>query len=297
MIRLGMLDFDTSHAVEFTQRLNHVGIGEDQWVDGARVVVGCAGESRIAPERIAGFHQEIERLGVPLVGRPDEMLGRIDGLLLVSLGGAVHFERARPFLEAGLPCFIDKPFTCGVADAWRIADLAARKRAPVFSSSALRYAPAVVKYVDDAPGGRVLGAMTYGPATLREGNPGLFHYGIHAIELLYTLMGPGCRQASCTHTGGADVVTGQWADGRVGTVRGLREGETPYGFVAFAERAVHAVPVDTTYLYRELLKQVVDFFRTGKPPVPLDVTIEIVALIEASLKSARNHGAVEPVVA
>ncbi len=52
MIRLGIVDFDTSHAVEFTRRLNHVGIAEDQWVEGARVVAGVPGVSEVAPEVI-----------------------------------------------------------------------------------------------------------------------------------------------------------------------------------------------------------------------------------------------------
>ena len=46
MFRLGILDFDTSHAVEFTKRLNHRDIDKDQWVDGATVVIGCPGESK-----------------------------------------------------------------------------------------------------------------------------------------------------------------------------------------------------------------------------------------------------------
>jgi virulence factor len=49
MIRLGIVDFDTSHAVEFTKRLNHVDIAEDQWVEGAKVVAGVPGTSKIAP--------------------------------------------------------------------------------------------------------------------------------------------------------------------------------------------------------------------------------------------------------
>lgn len=54
-IRIGIVDFDSSHCVEFTRRINHVGISADQWVDGAEVVVGCPGTSLLAPERIAGF--------------------------------------------------------------------------------------------------------------------------------------------------------------------------------------------------------------------------------------------------
>lgn len=52
MIRLGMLDFDTSHVVAFAERLLHKNVPMDQWVDGAQIVVGCAGESKISPERL-----------------------------------------------------------------------------------------------------------------------------------------------------------------------------------------------------------------------------------------------------
>src|SRR6476661_3554281 len=121
MIKLGMLDFDTSHSVEFTKRLNHKGTARDQWVEGAAVVIGCAGESKMSPERIPGFKSEMEKLGVPLVDKPTDMIGKVDGMLIESLEGAAHFHRARPFLEAGIPCFIDKPFTCGSADAKKIA--------------------------------------------------------------------------------------------------------------------------------------------------------------------------------
>ena len=124
MIRLGILDFDTSHVVEFTRRLNHKGIAEDQWVDGAEVVIGCPGESKIMPERIPGYADEMKKLGVALVDKPEEMIGKVDGMLIESQEGGPHWERARPFLEAGLPCYIDKPFTCGVADARKIVDLA-----------------------------------------------------------------------------------------------------------------------------------------------------------------------------
>ena len=52
MIKLGVVDFDTSHVTEFTKRLNHKGVAEDQWVNGAQVVIGCPGKSEIMPERI-----------------------------------------------------------------------------------------------------------------------------------------------------------------------------------------------------------------------------------------------------
>src|SRR5262249_12474106 len=144
--------------------------------------------------------------------------------------------------------------------------------------------------------GKVLGALTYGPASLHERNPGLYHYGIHAVEILYTLMGPGCERVTCLHENDVDVVTGQWKDGRVATVRGIRKGRSAYGCVAVTEEGVMPVPIGTGYIYRELLKKIVEMFQTKKSPLDISVTLEIVAFIEAALKSGNNHGAGERVV-
>jgi virulence factor len=293
MIKLGMLDFDTSHVVEFARRLHHKGVPHEQWVEGAEIVIACPGESRIMPERIPGYKKEIANLGIPLVANPTDMIGKVDGMLIESQQGGAHWPRARPFLEAGLPCYIDKPFTCSVGDARKLVSLAEQKKVPIFSSSSLRYAPDLVRFVAEPQHGNILGAVAYGPASLHDLNPGLFHYGIHAVEVLYTLMGPGCQRVTCTHERDVDVVTGQWKDGRLGTVRGVRSGKSGYGCLVFAEQGVQAVPIDTKYIYRELLKKIVEMFQTKRAPLDIAVTVEIVAFIEAALRSGHNHGAGE----
>src|SRR5437588_6353702 len=149
MIRLGIVDFDTSHVVEFTKRLHRQGVPEEQWVDGARVVAGCPGESALMPERIGPYTEQLRQMGVEMVARPEDLLGHVDGVLIESQEGAAHLRRARPFLEASLPLFIDKPFANSVHDAMEIARLAGLHVAPVFSSSSLRYATALVALLDD----------------------------------------------------------------------------------------------------------------------------------------------------
>lgn len=297
MIKLGILDFDTSHCVEFTRRLNHIGKDDEQFVDGAKIVIGCAGESKLSPERIAGFTKTMKDYGVGLVDKPADMIGKVDGMLIEAVDGTVHYERAKPFLEAGIPCFVDKPYACSVDDAKKIAELAAKKKLPLFSSSSLRYAPELVEYVADAKHGKIAGVVTYGPASLSgsDRNAGLFHYGIHAVEMLYALMGPGCKRVTCTVEKGAEVATGTWADGRVASVRGTRAPASGFGFTAFAEKGVQAVSVGTKFIYRELLKKVVEMFKTGKAPLDIAETIELVAFIAAANKSGANHGAVETV--
>lgn len=291
MIKLGVLDFDTSHVVEFTKRLHGVGVPEEQRVAGARVVAGWPGESAIMPERIEPYTEQLRELGVEIVNGPEELLGRVDGVLIESQEGATHLGRARPFLEAGLPLFIDKPFANSVQDAREIARLSERHDAPVFSSSSLRYAPELVELLADREGlGAIHGASVWTPASTHPGNPGLFHYGIHGVELLYTVMGPGCQEVWCVSEAGGEVVMGRWRDGRIGTVRGIRTGAAPFGVTVYAEKAVRTIPLETKLIYRELLKQIVTFFETRRSPVPLSHTVEIVAFMEAALHSAGNGG-------
>jgi len=293
MIKLGLLDFDTSHCVEFTSRLNHLHSDKEQWVDGAQVVIACPGESKLSPERIPGFTDRIKKMEVPLVDKPGDMIGKVDGMLIEAVDGSVHWERAKPFLEAGIPCYIDKPFACSLADAKKIANLAEKKNLPVFSSSSLRYAPELVEFMKEPR--KIIGAISYGPAALHERNPGLFHYGIHAVEVLYTIMGPGCQRVTCTTEKDCDVVTGQWKDGRLATIRGTRSGASAYGALVFTDKKTIPLEIGTKYIYRELLKQIVSMFETKKAPLDIGTTLEIVAFIEAGLKSAINHGTGETV--
>jgi predicted dehydrogenase len=292
MIRLGIVDFDTSHAVEFTKRLNHVAIDEDQWVEGAKVVAGVPGSSLIAPDSIPKNLATLQGFGVEIVEKPSDLFGKVDAVLIESVDGGVHLDRAMPFLEKGMPTYVDKPFACSLADARKMANLAMEKHIPLMSSSSLRYAPEVVAAIGGkGPAGAIVGVSTFGPAPNHPTrNPGLFHYGIHPVEMLFALMGPGCKRVSCVSEPGADVVTGAWSDGRIGSVRGIRSGKADYGFTVFGEKGVSSQGVGTRYIYRELLKKIVTMFETRQLPIDLRETLEIVAFIEAARQSAEGRG-------
>jgi hypothetical protein len=148
-----------------------------------------------------------------------------------------------------------------------------------------------VTYMADASKGKVLGCVAHGPASLHERNPGLFHYGIHAVEILYTIMGPGCEYVTCMTDKTVDQVTGHWKDGRIASIRGTRAGSGDYGALVFAEKHTKHVAIGTKYIYRELLKAIVaTYAKDGKPPIDINTTLEIVSFIEAGLKSSNNHG-------
>jgi len=291
MLRLGIVDFDSSHAVEFTKRFNHVGVDSDQCVEGARVVIGSPGTSTMSPERIGPHTEQLRAMDVTVVEDATAMLGEIDAALILSLCGKVHLEKAEPFLRAGLPTFIDKPFTCSTDDARQLFQLAAETGAPLFSASALRYSEDILEFqAGNERFGPLCGAISYGPALHLEGNPGLFHYGIHPTELLFALMGPGCRELTNQYTDAAEVVTGRWDDDRLGSLRGSRRGATQYGAIAFCERAVVPLSVSSRYAYRNLCREIVRTFESGQAPLSPEQMLETVSFLEAAGESQTLGG-------
>src|SRR5690606_32889376 len=118
--------------------------------------------------------------------------------------------------------------------------LAEEYKTPCFSSSSLRFYPGVQVFRTDSPVGKIIGCAAYGPCSLEEHHPDLFWYGIHGVETLFTIMGPGCESVSRVQTNGTELVTGRWRDGRVGTYRGIRAGKSSSGALVFGEKAIQA---------------------------------------------------------
>ena len=101
-------------------------------------------------------------------------------------------------------------------------------------------------------------------------------------------MGRGCKQVVRVHQDGTDVAVGTWQDGRIGTFRGTRTGQYDLGGTAFGEKGNSHFSAEGGY--DPLLKEIVQFFKTGIPPVSAEETIEICAFMEAADESKRLGG-------
>jgi predicted dehydrogenase len=266
-IRVGIIGLDTSHVTAFTAAVN--GPNATPELQTMRIVAAFPGGSADLPtssDRVAGFTEKVKGMGVEIVDSIDALLPKVDAVLLESVDGRPHLEQARPVIEARKPLFIDKPIAASLADAMEIFRLAGEAGVPCFSSSSLRFSPGIAAMKNDPAIGQVLGCVAYSPCSLEPHHPDLFWYGIHGVEELFTIMGPGCISVSRVHTDDTDVVTGIWRDGRVGTFRGLRGGKSGYGAVVFGSKAIG--PSGTYGGYEPLLVEIAKFFQTGKPRMP-----------------------------
>jgi predicted dehydrogenase len=188
--------------------------------------------------------------------------------------------------------FIDKPLAASLEDARAIAQLAGQSGVPWFSASSLRFHAAVQSLKNDPRIGRIEGCDAYSPATLEPHHPDLFWYGVHGVEILYALMGSGCQSVTRVSTPQTDVVVGKWADGRIGTFRGMRVGKHAYGAIVYGSGGIGSHEVEGGSMYRALVEEIVKFFRTGVPPVPPDETLEIFAFMQAAQVSKDRGGQV-----
>jgi predicted dehydrogenase len=288
-IRIGIIGCDTSHVPAFTKLFNNPNATGD--LAGFKVVAAFPGGSPDIPssrDRIAGFTQGLRTAGVEIVDSVPVLLEKVDVVLLESVDGRPHLAQARPVIEAKKPLFIDKPLAGSLADAIAIAELAKKHDVPWFSSSSLRYYPSVQAVRNNDKIGKILGCDSYGPSPTEEHHPDLFWYGIHGVEILYTIMGPGCETVTRTHTDGADVVVGTWGDGRIGSFRGIRKGKAEYGATVFGEKGI--AQAGGPGGYQPLVGQIARFFKTRQPPIAAEETIELFAFMEAADESKRQGG-------
>jgi hypothetical protein len=291
-IKVGLIGLDTSHVIAFTRILNDP--SDPDHVPGAQVVAAYRGGSPDIPnsrDRLDGYTKELqEKYGVEIVPDIETLCKKVDAVLLESVDGRKHLEQVKPVFKARKPVFIDKPLASTLADALEIARLGRESGTPWFSTSSLRYSPAA----DDLRLKGSTGAITWGPAPIEATHElDLSWYGIHPVELLYSILGPGCVRVQRTYTDGADAIVGLWSDGRLGVVRTIRDGKRGYGATAFGAEEVK-VSTDAGAQYSVMLNRVVQFFKDGKPPVPNTETLEIFEFLDAALKSKQQGGAAVP---
>jgi len=286
--RIGVIGLDTSHSVAFTEALNDS--LADKTFAGFKVVAAYpkgSNDIQSSVERIKDYTEKVKGLGVEIVNSIADLLTKVDVVLLETNDGRLHLEQALQVLKAGKRMFIDKPLAASLADVIKIFDAARNYHVDIFSSSSLRFIPGA-KEIKEGKIGKILGADTYSPATIEKTHPDLFWYGIHGVELLYTVMGTGCEKVSRIYSEKTDIVIGTWKDGRIGTYRGMRWGKPDFGGTVFGEKANSAL--GQWEGYKPLLIEIIRFFQTGAAPVSEHETLDIYAFMEAADESKRNGG-------
>jgi predicted dehydrogenase len=221
-----------------------------------------------------------------VVDRPEELIGKVDAVIIATDIGSEHVRRARPFIEAGVPLFIDKPLCDNRADLEYFTSLFASGY-PLLSSSSMRYCKEFQPYYHGRT--RELGDLRL----VQFGMPKKWEtYGIHALEAVYPICGPGFESVVNTGTPERNIVHLRHRRGFDVLITVIRDlYALPPLYIGGTQQSVTLACKDSYNSFRDQLVAFVDFLRTGRRPFPWQETVELMKLVIAGIESREQHGA------
>lgn len=258
-MRIGLVDLDTSHPVMFSQILRSMPGVE---------IVACWDGGTVYP---AGYAAQFAREHqVPHACETlDEMVDLVDVAFIHGCNWDTHLERARPFLAAGKPVFIDKPLVGNLREVQELQALA-KLGANIIGGSSLRHADEVKAFHAAQEGRRPLNAFV-------STGVDSYNYGIHGIELALNVMGAGVRSARYLGASDqTDLFHVAYGDGRHILLQLVAPGHHFHATVT-TTTGIETININAAGLYAPMLQAAVAHFRGEAPyPISLDELLEAV---------------------
>ena len=221
-----------------------------------------------------------------VVARPEDVIGEVDAVVIATDIGHEHVARAQPFIDAGIPLFIDKPLTDNESGLQQFVQWRASGRA-FMSTSCMRYAREYADLRNQLSDVGETRLITITMAKTWE------RYGIHALEAVYPFLRTG-GYASVTHSGTdkANIMHLAHEDGVHVVLNVIDDLYGAFGHlnVYGTEGAAGAVFQDTFYAFKTQLEAFVSYLRTGELPFDFQETVEQMKIIIAGIRSRELDG-------
>ncbi len=272
MIRMGLVDLDTSHPKAFTKimntmpgvKVNALWDGRDAWPEGY--------DERFAKEN-----------DIPNVCRRlEDMIEHVDAVMVHSVNWDKHVDRAYPFIAAGKPVLIDKPVVGKVRDIYALLELQVAHKTPVFGGSALRYAQEISMIRSQADRvGEVSSAVATGPGDF-------FSYGIHTTELAQGIVGTGANFVEYVAENKSSFIAVTYHNGFV-LILQLQQPFHEWSVCLYSSTGMHTLRVDPTRIYEPFLQTFIDIVNKKEVAFSLEAPLEAVKILIAA-KLSRQHG-------
>jgi predicted dehydrogenase len=237
MIRIGLVDLDTSHPQAFTKILRTIpGVevtalwdGHDVWPSGY--------DRWFADEN-----------SIPVVCTAlEEMPAHVDAAMIHGTNWDTHLDKALVFMKAKKPVLIDKPVVGSVRDCDLLMNMREKYGTPVFGGSSLRFADEVI-----ALRGAVA-SRDHLVSVVASGPGDFFSYGIHTTEMLQGFAGTGIRSVKAVTRTRVPVLAVEYNDGLTGIVH-LQMGFHEWSLCAYAASGLRTAIVNTERLYEPFLR-------------------------------------------
>lgn len=273
MYRIGIIGTENSHAAAFIEIFKN----DANYSDMKVVCVGGMYED--ANEKLK------EKYGVEIINEPEQMLGKIDAAMITCRDGKYHAKYARPFIEAGLPVFIDKPFTVDAQEALELVQLAKEKNSLMVGGSAVKssYDILMLKNAVEKDRSSVKGGNMVAPVSMKNEYSGFYFYASHLAEMCLNTFGYSPKAVTAKENNDNVVAMVEYENYTVSLL--FASGIAKYfGQVVNAD-GIYSREVDISIIYKHECEEFANMLRNGKMKYSYEELIKPVYLLNAIYES------------
>lgn len=278
MFKIGILGSDNSHALAFSKLTNIKDEKTGEYLYPDMRVTAIFGLDKQQTEKVAR-EGAIEYIA----NSPEEMIGRVDAVMVVFRHGDLHAKYALPFIEAGIPTWIDKPFTISVSDAKLLIDAANKHNTLLTGGSTCKYAYDVVmlknsveriKQKDES----FIGAVNF-PADMESEYGGIHFYGPHMAEMVMAIFGYDVKSVTTSVVNDSIVAVAKYDNFQV--TMNFTKAATKYYGVIYSGTNTMVREIDISIIYRLGFDEFAKMLRTQKRPLELSKLLAPTVLLNA----------------
>lgn len=288
MFRIGIIGSDNSHADAFSMLVNIPDKKTGEYAFPDCKVVGIFGLDKERTEQVAR-DGKIDFIAE----KPEDLIGKVDAVMVVFRHGDLHMQYALPFIKAGIPTWIDKPFTIKNEDARTLIDAAKENGTLVTGGSTCKYTYDIANVKQAVQVGSRIGkiknAMINFPAQLENEYGGIYFYGAHLAEMTLEAFGYDPISVMASENNGTVIAIVKYEKYQV--AMNFIPGNSQYHAVLFGENGVISREIDIGICYKQGFEKFVEMLRTQKMPFELErlyTAVELLNAVEESYKAGKE---------
>lgn len=288
MIRIGILGSDSSHALAFSKLCNIPDSNTGQYNFPDVRITAIYGHDINKTEKTA-----LEGCIEEIVSSPDELIGKVDGVMILFRDGNLHVPYALPFIKKGIPVWIDKPLTVTLEDTQILLKEAAKNNSLITGGSTCKYSYDVLeleKIIRSGAVGNVLSGYINFPGDINSPYNGIFFYGPHMIEILLTIFGYNVKSLTAMKNNSDILCIVNYDTYHV--VLDFTKNACQNMCIIHGDNKSHVGEIKIDSLtYKAGLDKFIEMLKTGVSPLSLDklaVPTQLLTAINESLQSEKK---------
>ncbi len=222
-----------------------------------------------------------------VVDQMEEMIGQVDAVLLARDDPENHVSMAKPFLEAGVPLFIDKPLAISKEDLAYFVQQ--HKMGKLFMScSSMRYSGECrVAKTEFVSAGEI-------ELVTAVGKKDWVKYGVHMLEALFAVLDdPKAISVQNIGQTGEDIVLIKFENGQRATVHLFLDIAATFQLSLFGRNKWKLVEIQNSYgMFKENLYEFIRSVREGRSRLPFEKTENVIHTLIGAIESLEQGGVI-----